>query len=777
MQPSALRFACDEVVNASSIFHGRGFAAPAAQRLTRSLWWIVQLCGRATPDSPDGTEFMGLLESGQRRCDAVLTAALRVVDTARRVPGHCERPDVFSVLVAAALVLGMFGHTPLGKVALQAHRIQERAGVFEALCSCTEDSCAALEYTAAMMIAGFDVRTAQLGDVHVRLACDAAARLLRRVRERQLPGALLQHDVALLRAACAVVRAASGWDGLGGLRSAAGGAILLLAPAGPPTDWAALLLLWLLHPVERTVRDEVLLPRAGREDALEALVCAASPALAIGSSSRVGRTASEALEPESPAWSVLETAVCSGALEEQQCAVRLVAALAALAGPLCAGVAALPPIIAEQGAADSAGGSGGALARLRSEVMDVTRAASDAGAARADFVAALLHPLASSGFGETRMAASLAWRHLAHALLSASLPDVSPRAEAPAGGSRVRVDIAALVSVLIDSVAVAARWSECLVEEDAAGDASCARPTPASVLSCDPDVTVRTAALGTWLLITHWMPLSVLYEARVFAAACGACLRRILRAEPCAPPLHGALQQPPRLLSAVVKFCLLCLKPPVTDGAQSVRYSEEEPRGECTEDAAAKMGGLAAAAVRCELPPFYCPAWVFCREPTVPGAKCDDATPAEGGDDALALFLLDPEWLPRDGHGISDAELFAGPSPSPAETLAGLLEELLLRPELRRGAPPGLHGQTRRLCTRFAAALASRQDGGRALVARILSQPAIGSHVAPELLRELRQLCEGAEVLSAGTVPPAAADNARGGVERMGDCDETQPQP
>lgn len=600
----------------------------------------------------------------------------------------------------------------------------------------------------------FDLPAVGLGDAQVRQARAVVSRLLRRVLERPQPTPDARDQAAaVLRAACDIVRAIVRWEAVPeGLCASAGGALL---PAALSSDWAALLLARLLHPADATVRDCILPADPAREDALAALVCSAGGYEAASTSGAwVPSAAVEALTPGSPAWALIAAAACGADADAQLRGVRLAAALVALAGSRCAEpVTALPPPPRGGGAAGTAAPAPGAGCALSRDVAGVWQAVEEASAGAAepssrrpvlaDFIAVLLHAFALSGCARVRRAASLAWRHLVQGVLSAALPRLSQPVVNAASARRAAppVDVAALLTALASAAAVAGRWEACVLDEEGAPAGE-----PAPAMPCDPNAGVRGAAFGTWMLATHWLPPATLYSPRVFAAACGVCLRSVLEAEPSTPPAPP-LQQLHSPLSAAVKFCVQCLE------------QQEQP---AADDDSMRLGGLAAFASRGEPRVFFC------------STQC---LFADGSGDSADL-LLSPDWLPPDGIGLTDAELWAGPAPSPGETLAELLEVLLLRPETRAAADPGGQWEkhARHQSVRLVAALAKRQ-GGREAVERVLSRPRVIAHVSPTFLRVLAQdPGRAAEVrVEEGGGAAAAAAGPVGCA--MVDVDETQPQP
>lgn len=140
---SALHFACSELSAVAGLLGPGGEPSlESVQRAIRGLWAVTQIVGKAARDDAEGASFsLPLASSGERACDVAIAAVCHIVAAIRREPGYTARPDLYSVLVAAVLMLGVLGHSPLGKDALRTRPVAERVHVFEAICGCTEDSC------------------------------------------------------------------------------------------------------------------------------------------------------------------------------------------------------------------------------------------------------------------------------------------------------------------------------------------------------------------------------------------------------------------------------------------------------------------------------------------------------------------------------------------------------------------------------------------------------------------------------------------------------------
>jgi hypothetical protein len=124
---SALRYACDELLAASTPFD--------VKRTTRALWWITQIVGRAVPGDPVCLELEGASYDDLIPRRAKEIVALALLPTAPDV----DPALMMSATVAAVLALGMLGHTTVGLRYLK--RLGQSADVFEWLCKSSAIGC------------------------------------------------------------------------------------------------------------------------------------------------------------------------------------------------------------------------------------------------------------------------------------------------------------------------------------------------------------------------------------------------------------------------------------------------------------------------------------------------------------------------------------------------------------------------------------------------------------------------------------------------------------
>ena len=175
--PSILEFACNALTtNAQSLLAGD---ESASRRTAQALWWVTRIAGTATEHDVNWSVFLLPRANQIRASDVVISTTERIIDFVLKTPHCTDRPELFSALIAAVLVLGMIGHAPLGRVALQALPVDRRCKMFNLICSCTKEnhpvshhhptqivafltlpsilfySLQALEYCVAMMIAGW----------------------------------------------------------------------------------------------------------------------------------------------------------------------------------------------------------------------------------------------------------------------------------------------------------------------------------------------------------------------------------------------------------------------------------------------------------------------------------------------------------------------------------------------------------------------------------------------------------------------------------------------
>ena len=136
--PSELQFACDELIIASQELIQRADVesnAVAIRRTTQSLYWITQYAGAAVRGDSNWESFRA--GSGA----TIIALVQNIVGFVLRFPGYSDKPELFSILIAAILTLGMLGHTPLGLLVLQDRPAPERENLFELICACTKDDC------------------------------------------------------------------------------------------------------------------------------------------------------------------------------------------------------------------------------------------------------------------------------------------------------------------------------------------------------------------------------------------------------------------------------------------------------------------------------------------------------------------------------------------------------------------------------------------------------------------------------------------------------------
>jgi hypothetical protein len=139
---SPLHFAYSELVSAShelALHEGRLSGTSAAMlRLTRSLWWVTQIVGRAACGDPTSALFEEP-EGGTASISFMFAQCAR-----KTIHAFCCSPSVQhegaakAAAAAALLALGMLGHTPAGLRASSRWTIENRVHVFQDLCLSSE---------------------------------------------------------------------------------------------------------------------------------------------------------------------------------------------------------------------------------------------------------------------------------------------------------------------------------------------------------------------------------------------------------------------------------------------------------------------------------------------------------------------------------------------------------------------------------------------------------------------------------------------------------------
>jgi hypothetical protein len=514
-----------------------------------------------------------------------------------------------------------------------------------------------------------------------------------------------ERAVAVLRACCNIICALRSWGALEVVRSSEQD----ILRSSIENSAAALLLsrsvlAWILLPpleCDFLLRRELLSGTDGSPlcHALETIVVIGSPLLPSDQSS-IADAAATALEPSSTLWPVLVKLAASCEEEEQMQAVRLAAALTALAGKRCMATAgASPPPLLGCGSdlsctADRLCAAG---ASLWNQTVTAPEAKMRIPPSRADCIALLLRDLGASEHSTVRRAASLAWRHVIIAVFQAlSTTTDGPNTATRTLASRQPATVMARITeCCLDSDVIVARWSACRFEAEGSPHLQTGIQSDA-YLPCDPDCSVRDAAFGTWMCLAHCLDtMNCLYYSEVFARVV-ELLEGVLRKEILSDNLYSQ-----SIVETAVRFCTCCL---VSQDALPVR-----------------AGTSTSETNEAEAVAFFC------------GTE--------------TLYAKSPErllqWLPQ--RPLSDEEFRRGSVSSPAGLLLGVLRLLLMRLGDVRKAAIGdeQHSATllEQLCFSFIVAFATRERSSvppSSLLAHVLAGLASEGAVPPSLLSVIR---------------------------------------
>ncbi len=141
---SALKYSCDELVASTRLLNDSILGTQTSDdiqstmlRITRSLWWITQIVGKATAGDAVSIEFeQDTLESPAALGNLVIGHAKETLRVLLQLNSTAAlQQSVLRTAVAAVLALGMLGHTVVGQRALC--KLVDRSSAFEWLSACS----------------------------------------------------------------------------------------------------------------------------------------------------------------------------------------------------------------------------------------------------------------------------------------------------------------------------------------------------------------------------------------------------------------------------------------------------------------------------------------------------------------------------------------------------------------------------------------------------------------------------------------------------------------